>query len=157
MSLWVTFRSLLSFLPFPVLLFLCNNSYLCWDKSSFEDWSLWTSFADIAVNKLMHTYNHFTCTSLYRLFRYSQRNANEGECLSAAPIQLLSGMQTAATWWTAKQSGSQGSEGWSGLYSEEWEKIDFNAEAYRVRCRGSMLNYLQTGIVAGDEQISDTH
>lgn len=36
-------------------------------------------------------------------------------------------------------------------------EIDFDAEAERVRCSGSMLNYLQTGIVTGDEQISDTH
>lgn len=36
-------------------------------------------------------------------------------------------------------------------------KIDFDAEAEQVRCSGSMLNYLQTGVVTGDEQISDTH
>lgn len=36
-------------------------------------------------------------------------------------------------------------------------KIDFDAEAEQVRCSASMLNYLQTGVVTGDEQISDTH
>lgn len=69
----------------------------------------------------MHTYNHITCAFLYSLLVYSQHNVNEGECLCAAAIQLLSGMLTAATWWTAKQSGSRGSEAWSGLYGGEWE------------------------------------
>lgn len=36
-------------------------------------------------------------------------------------------------------------------------KIDFSSEAEQVRCCGSMLNYLQTGVVTGDEQLSDTH
>lgn len=112
----------------------------------------------------MWTHNHIHTTSPYALLRYSQHNVNEGDCLCAAHIQLLSGMLKAATWWTAEEPGSRGCEAWSGIYSGEWGKIDFDAEAERVRCSGSMLNYLQTGRVTGDEQIkphtnthTDTH
>lgn len=38
-----------------------------------------------------------------------------------------------------------------------WGKIDFHAKAERVGCSESILSYVQTGIVAGDEQISDAH
>lgn len=132
--------------------FTFNNSHLCKDKFLFT-WKIEPVAVDV-IGVILYPYNMPPYT--HRMFRYSQHNVKEGDCLHAAPLQLLSEMLKAATWWTAQQSGSKGSKALSGMYRRESKKIDFDAEAERVRCSGSMLNYLQTGIVTDDEQISDT-
>lgn len=100
--------------PSSILPALFHDSSLCRDGSFSWDWSIRAftlKVPPISMDMLMTVSPQLYA---HHLFRYMLVCSN--------PVQLLSGMPAAATWWTAEQSGSRGSEVWSGIYSGEWKE-----------------------------------